>query len=60
MFNTAKFAIAAAIVLGATFSVSAATGNHVANVQTANNNVIPGYDSQGRTVSIPNPDRRGQ
>ena len=59
MFTPTKFALAVALVLGATFSASAATKTSVANAgQVAGYDVIPGYGSNGATVAIPNPDRR--
>jgi hypothetical protein len=59
MFKTTKLAIAAAIVLGATFSASAATKTPAANhAQATAYDVMPGYGGDGATVAIPNPDRR--
>jgi hypothetical protein len=60
MFTKAKFALAAAIVVGATLSASAATGNRVTHAsQSAAYDAIPGYAKDGSTVAIPNPDRSG-
>ena len=59
MFTQTKIALAAALVLGASFPASAATKTFVANAaQAAANDVIPGYGSNGATVAVPNPDRR--
>ncbi|MGC1779607.1 MAG: hypothetical protein WBB34_16850 [Xanthobacteraceae bacterium] len=60
MFNTTKLVMVAAMVIGSTLAATAATKNRAANALAANYNVIPSYDSQGRTVGIPNPDRHGQ
>jgi hypothetical protein len=60
MFNTTRLALAAVMVLGAAFSATADAKTRAANDQATSYDVIPGYDSQGRTVSIPNPDRRGR
>jgi hypothetical protein len=60
MFNTTKLAVAAVMIAGATISATAAAKMRPANDQASGYDVIPGYDSQGRTVSIPNPDRRGR
>jgi len=59
MFNTTRFALAAIMVLGATFSALAEAKMRAANDRAASYDAIPGYNSQGRTVSIPNPDRHG-
>jgi hypothetical protein len=57
MFTKSKLALAAAIVLGATLSASAATKPRVSHTdQAAAYNVIPGYDKDGNTVGIPNPE----
>jgi hypothetical protein len=58
MLTTAKFAIAAALVLGATLSASAATKGQTAQVnQATSSDVIPGYGRDGGHVAVPNPDR---
>jgi hypothetical protein len=60
MFTKTKIALSAAIVLGAAFSASAATKPAVTQVsQAAAYDMIPGYDRDGHTVGIPNPDRFG-
>lgn len=60
MFTKTKMALAAAIVLGTAFSASAATdARGTQSNQAAAYNVIPGYDSQGNTVAIPDPDQSG-
>ncbi len=60
MLTTAKFAIAAALVLGAALSASAATRAQVAKAsqnQATSSDVIPGYGRDGSPTAIPNPDR---
>jgi hypothetical protein len=58
MLTTAKFAIAAALVLGATLSAPAATrGPMVQANQATSSDVIPGYDKDGGRAAVPNPDR---
>jgi hypothetical protein len=58
MFTTTKLAIAAAIVLGATFSASAATKPRAAEATRSQAyDVIPGYAKDGSTVAIPNPEK---
>ncbi len=58
MLSTVKFAIAAALVLGATISASAATKARVVHVnQGAASDVIPGYGKDGGRTAVPNPDR---
>jgi hypothetical protein len=58
MLTTAKFAIAAALVLGATLSASAATRGQMVQVnQGSSSDVIPGYGKDGGHVAVPNPDR---
>ena len=60
MFKTTKLAIAAAIVLGATFSASAATKPRATELGRAQAyDVIPGYAKDGSTVAIPNPEKSG-
>jgi hypothetical protein len=59
MFTKTKIALAAAIVLSAAFSASAATNARVAPSNQTAYNEIPGYDSQGNTVAIPDPDQSG-
>jgi hypothetical protein len=59
MFTTTKFALAAALVLYATLSASAATKPRVAHDdQAAASSVIPGYGKDGRTVGVPDPNRQ--
>jgi hypothetical protein len=58
MLTKTKLALAAALVLSATLSASAATKSHVARVdQAATYDAIPGYNRDGNTVAIPNPER---
>jgi hypothetical protein len=58
MFTTAKFALAAALVLSATLAASAATKAGVMHDgQSAAYDVIPGYGKDGGRVAIPNPNR---
>ncbi|HEX3504216.1 MAG TPA: hypothetical protein VHU22_12565 [Xanthobacteraceae bacterium] len=58
MLTTAKFAIAAALVFGATLSASAATKAPMFQVnQGTSSDVIPGYGKDGSRVAVPNPDR---
>ena len=60
MFAQTKIALAAVILLGATFSASAATKASVThNDQATVNDVIPGYAKDGSTVAIPNPEKSG-
>lgn len=59
MFTTTKFALAAAIVLCATLSASAATKPRVAHDdQSTASRMIPGYGKDGGRIGIPNPDRQ--
>lgn len=58
MFSMTKIALAAAIVLSTAFAASAATKPQAVGMLTGND-VIPGYDKDGRTVAIPNPDLFG-
>ena len=53
-----KVALALALLLSATLSASAATMAKASRAQSAVYDTIPGYDSNGQTVAIPNPDRR--
>lgn len=48
--------LSAALVLGALLSASAATKAIVVAANAATD-VIPGYDKDGQTVDVPNPDR---
>ena len=58
MLTKTKVALAAVIVLGTAVSASAATKPQVTRAdQSASGDVIPGYDRDGRTVGIPNPDQ---
>jgi hypothetical protein len=58
MLTKTKLALAAALVLSATLSASAATKPRVAHGdQAATYDAIPGYDKDGNTVGIPNPER---
>ena len=57
MLTPARIALSAAIVLSTAFSASAATKAHVTRGdRAAMSNVIPGYDHDGNTVAVPNPD----
>jgi hypothetical protein len=51
--------LSAAFVLGALLSAAGATRSIVvaANAAAASADVIPGYDKDGQTVDVPNPDR---
>ena len=58
MFTSAKFALAAALVLSATLSASAATkARAMHDGQSAAYDAIPGYGKDGGRVAIPNPNR---
>jgi hypothetical protein len=63
MLTKAKFALAAAVVLSTTLSAAAATRAPVAYTDQAatydasRGDAIPGYDKDGTTVGIPNPER---
>jgi hypothetical protein len=58
MSSTAKFALAAALVLAATFQASAATkARATQGGQAAAYDVIPGYGKDGGRVAVPNPNR---
>ena len=60
MFTQTKIALAVALVLGTAFAASAATKPRVADDnQSAAYNVIPGYDKDGRTVGIADPNEAG-
>jgi len=57
MFTPARIALSAAIVLSTAFPAAAATKAHVTRVdRAAASNVIPGYDKDGNTVALPDPD----
>jgi hypothetical protein len=61
MFAKIKIALAAAIVLSTAFAASAATKPSA--TQAAGSvvyNMIPGYNTGGSVVAIPDPDHRGQ
>jgi len=58
MLTVSKFALIAAVVLGTTFSASAATKVAAqANQSASQSDVIPGYGRDGGHVAVPNPDR---
>jgi hypothetical protein len=58
MFTTTKFALAAAIVLCATLSASAAPKARVAHDhQSAVPSMVPGYGKDGGKIEVPNPNR---
>ena len=59
MLPKTKMVLSFAIVLSTALSASAATAARVTQAnQAATYNMIPGYDSHGATVPIPNPDQR--
>jgi hypothetical protein len=60
MFTTTKFALAAAIVVCATLSASAATRVRVMHdhQSAATPSAIAGYGKDGGSVEIPNPNRQ--
>jgi hypothetical protein len=58
MFNKSGIVLSTAIALGTVLATLAATQSRaVAANSTGATNSIPGYDKDGRTVPIPNPDR---
>jgi hypothetical protein len=58
MLTASKVALVTAIVLGATFSASAATKARAVHAnQVSSSDVIPGYGRDGGHVAVPNPDR---
>jgi hypothetical protein len=58
MLTKTKVALAAVIVCVTAVSASAATRPQVTRAdQSASSNVIPGYDRNGGTVGIQNPDQ---
>jgi hypothetical protein len=58
MFSKTKIALSVAIVLGTAIAASAATEHQAAHDNgSATYNMIPGYDKDGRTVGIPDPDK---
>ena len=58
MLTRTNVALAAVIVIGTAVSASAATKPQSTRVdQLASSDVIPGYDQNGSTVGIPNPDQ---
>ena len=58
MLTRTKAALAAAIVIGTAVSAFAATKPQATRAdQSASSDVIPGYDQNGSTVGIPNPDQ---
>jgi len=60
MFSKTKIALSAAIVLSSAFTASAATKPRVTqDNRPAVYDMIPGYDKDGRTIGIPNPDLFG-
>ncbi len=61
MFAKTKIALATAIVLGTAVAASAATKPQVApGTAAAVYTKIPGYNSAGAVVAIPDPDHSGQ
>jgi hypothetical protein len=57
MFGKIKIALSAAIVLSTAFAASAATDPRVSHDNgSVASNMIPGYDKDGHTVGIPDPD----
>ncbi|MGA2894830.1 MAG: hypothetical protein ABSE22_18350 [Xanthobacteraceae bacterium] len=58
MFSKTKIALAAAIVLGTAVMASAASNPPVSRANGGPvYNLIPGYDKDGRTVGIPDPNK---
>jgi hypothetical protein len=58
MLTRTKVALAAMIIIGTAVSASAATKSQATrDDQSSSSNVIPGYDQNGSTVGIPNPDQ---
>jgi hypothetical protein len=58
MFGKTKIALSVAIVLSSAIAASAATEHRAAHDNgSAASNMIPGYDQDGHTVGIPDPDK---
>jgi hypothetical protein len=57
MLTTAKFALAAALVLSATLAASATSKAATQNGQSSAYDVVPGYGKDGGRVAVPNPNR---
>jgi hypothetical protein len=59
MFTKTKIALSAALVLGTAVTAFAAAKPHAAGANAmAAYNVIPGYNHDGSTVAIPDPNQR--
>ena len=57
MFATTKIALSAAILINTALAASAATKHRATDDnQSAAHNVIPGYDKNGQTVGVPDPE----
>jgi len=58
MSAAAKIALSVAIVVSSVIAASAATKHRATrDNQSAAYNVIPGYDKNGQTVGLPDPDQ---
>jgi len=58
MSTAAKIALSVAIVVSSVIAASAATRHRATrDNQSAAYNVIPGYDKNGQTVGVPDPDQ---
>jgi hypothetical protein len=58
MSVAAKIALSVAIVVSSAIAASAATKHRTTHDnQSAVHNVIPGYDKNGQTVGLPDPDQ---
>lgn len=58
MLDKTKIALSAAIVLGTALTAQAATNPRSGHTGGSSvSDVIPGYDKDGRTVGVPNPDK---
>jgi hypothetical protein len=58
MSAAAKIALSVAIVVSSAIAASAATKHRATRAnQSATHNVIPGYDKNGQTVSVSDPDQ---
>ena len=58
MFAATKIALAATILVNTAFAASAATKHRATrDNQSAAHNAIPGYDKNGQTMAVPDPDQ---
>jgi hypothetical protein len=58
MFAATKIALAVTILVNGTLAASAATKHRATHDNhSAAHNVIPGYDKNGETVGVPDPDQ---